>query len=192
MTKREEAIKRKQLAELASRPLSYVSKHPTEFFSTFGSTIKFLSETKGSDITLSDDELLVSKTKMSENESFVAVNRPLNGTISLTLTSTFFDGTFCSCIGYVDPDSAQTAEVYKSLTGVIASRTDVVFLINGVEQEKSGIKLHSNDAIIAVFENDKTIFKTSLSDWTVVVENVQGKVFGIAVAADAESWRLSW
>ncbi|KAL0209307.1 hypothetical protein RCL1_007247 [Eukaryota sp. TZLM3-RCL] len=179
--------------EFKTNPIQFICKYPSEIFSRFGNRTKFIRETKGSCLELSNDDCLVRSTQDCNDNSFVAINHPLNGRITLTLRSTDSYGWFNSCIGYFNPNKCQDDDCYNHFIGI---RSDdglhhgrTYFYTNG-SYEKVTSKLSPSKSIIISFENNKVTYSTLHSGWSRTVDCVDGWVFGIVVCYQDESWSI--
>ncbi|KAL0227947.1 hypothetical protein RCL1_004090 [Eukaryota sp. TZLM3-RCL] len=85
----EEEERQRLLPSYSSNPLSFIVNNPNNFFNVCGGKVKFLSETRGSNLRLSNDDLRVEKTGGGSNgsNSFIAINRPPSGKVIFTSTS---------------------------------------------------------------------------------------------------------
>ncbi|KAL0209337.1 hypothetical protein RCL1_007277 [Eukaryota sp. TZLM3-RCL] len=175
--------------ELKSKPIHFICKYPSEIFSTFGNKTKFIGETKGSSLELSNDDCLVRSTRWCSDNSFVAINHPLNGRITLTLRSTNSNGYFYSYIGYFNPNYCQDRNCDKHFIGISTNYNGTNFYTNG-SYEKVTSKLSPSQSIIISFENNKVTYSTPHSGWSRTVDCVDGWVFGILVYYQGASWSI--
>ncbi|KAL0209324.1 hypothetical protein RCL1_007264 [Eukaryota sp. TZLM3-RCL] len=178
--------------EFKSKPIQFICKYPSEFFSRFGNRTKFIGETKGSCLELSNDDCLVRSTRFCYDNSFVAINHPLNGRITLTLRSTDSDGEFGSCIGYFNPNNCQDDDCYDHFIGIAPhnsfGRGTDFYTIGSAEKVTS--ELSPSQSIIISFENNKVTYSTLHSGWSKTVDCVDGWVFGVFVNYQDESWSI--
>ncbi|KAL0209368.1 hypothetical protein RCL1_007308 [Eukaryota sp. TZLM3-RCL] len=182
-------IQEQKQNEFQSNPIQFICKYPSEIFSRFGNRTKFIGETKGSFLELSNDDCLVRSTRQGKNNSFVAINHPLNGRITLTLSSTRYDGCFGSCIGYFNPNNCQDEDYHNHFIGFNPYYSGTYFRTNG-SREKVTSKLSPSQSIIISFENNKVTYSTSYSGWSRTVDCVDGWVFGIQMYWQDESWSI--
>ncbi|KAL0221211.1 hypothetical protein RCL1_001065 [Eukaryota sp. TZLM3-RCL] len=175
--------------EFKSNPIQFICKYPSEIFSRFGDRTKFIGETKGSRLELSNDDCLVRSTRLSCENSFIAINHPLNGRITLTLRSTNSDGRFFSCIGYFNPNICQDGDCCNHFIGINPFGDGTYFYTNGSNEPVTS-KLSPSQSIIISFENSKVTYSTPHSGWTRTVDCVDGWVFGIFVVREDESWSI--
>ncbi|KAL0220697.1 hypothetical protein RCL1_000551 [Eukaryota sp. TZLM3-RCL] len=104
--------------EFKSNHIEFICTYPSEIFSRFGNITKFISETKGSCLELSNDDCLVRSTRSWFNNSFIAINHPLNGRITLTLRSTHSNGYYNSRIDHFNPNKCRENDCYVHFTGI--------------------------------------------------------------------------
>ncbi|KAL0220356.1 hypothetical protein RCL1_000210 [Eukaryota sp. TZLM3-RCL] len=169
--------------EVRLNPIAFICKYPSEVYDRFGNRTKFIGETKGSCLELSNDECLVRSTRQGKNNSFVAINHPLNGTITLTLRSTHSDGDqFSSYVGYFNPYNCQFEDSVNHFSGINPTNVGLRIFIGG-SCEKVASKLSPFQSIIISFENNKATYSTPHSGWSRTVDCVDGWVFGIFVAS---------
>ncbi|KAL0209302.1 hypothetical protein RCL1_007242 [Eukaryota sp. TZLM3-RCL] len=179
--------------EFKSNPIQFICKYPSEFFSRFGNRTKFIGETKRSCLELSNDDCLVRSTRDFWDNSFIAINHPLNGRITLTFRNTHSNGWFSSCIGYFNPNNCQDRDCYNHFIGINPynglSGYGTNFYTNG-SREKVTSRLSPSQSIIISFENNKVTYSTPHSGWSRTVDCVDGWVFGIFVWCEGESWSI--
>ncbi|KAL0209333.1 hypothetical protein RCL1_007273 [Eukaryota sp. TZLM3-RCL] len=175
--------------EFKSNPIQFICKYPSEIFSRFGNRTKFIGETKGSSLELSNDDCLVRSTRRCWDNSFIAINHPLNGRITLTLRSTRSDGWFNSYIGYFNPNNCQDDDCWKHFIGINPYDDVTYFRTNG-SYEKVTSELSPSQSIIISFKNNKVTYSTLHSGWSRTVDCVDGWVFGIVVYREDESWSI--
>ncbi|KAL0220485.1 hypothetical protein RCL1_000339 [Eukaryota sp. TZLM3-RCL] len=182
-------IEEEKQNEFKSNPIQFICKYPSEIFSRFGNRTKFIGETKGSRLELSNNDCLVRSTRDGFDNSFVDINHPLNGRITLTLRSTDSDGEFGSCIGYFNPNNCQDGYCYDHFIGIVPDSDETDFYTNGTH-EKVTSQLSPSQSIIISFENNKVTYSTPHSRWSRTVDCVDGWVFGIVVVFEDESWTI--
>ncbi|KAL0213347.1 hypothetical protein RCL1_006973 [Eukaryota sp. TZLM3-RCL] len=175
--------------EFKSNPISFICKYPSEIYGRFGNRTKFIGQTKGSCLELSNDDSLVRSTEECSENSFVAINHPLNGRITLTFRSTNSDGFFDSCIGYFNPNKCQDRDFYNHFIGIYPYDEGPYFWTNG-SYEKVSSKLSPSQSIVISFENNKVTYATPHSGWSRTVDCVDGWVFGIQIFYEGESWAI--
>ncbi|KAL0209321.1 hypothetical protein RCL1_007261 [Eukaryota sp. TZLM3-RCL] len=175
--------------ELKSNPIQFICKYPSEIFSRFGNRTKFIGETKGSCLELSNDDCLVRSTRGCDDNSFIAINHPLNGRITLTREGTNSNGWFSSCIGYFNPNNCQDCNCRKHFIGINPYGVGTDFCTNGSDEMVTS-KISPSQSIIISFENNKVTYSTPHSGWTRTVDCVGWWVFGIFVWCEGESWSI--
>ncbi|KAL0220816.1 hypothetical protein RCL1_000670 [Eukaryota sp. TZLM3-RCL] len=181
--------------EFVSNPLVFVCKYPSEVYSRFGNRTKFIPEIKGSRLVLSNNDCLVTSTVDSRANSFVAINHPPNGRITLTLESTRKDGWFCACIGYFNPQECQDRYSYELFTGLEVHRDSLhhqsIFSRKGSCQFNTTSPFSENHSVIISFSDNKATFTTTVySPWSRTVDCVDGWVFGITLYRNGEVWSI--
>ncbi|KAL0209340.1 hypothetical protein RCL1_007280 [Eukaryota sp. TZLM3-RCL] len=182
-------VEQQKQNELKSNPIQFICKYPIEIFSRFGNRTKYIGETKGSCLELSNDDCLVRSTRGCHDNSFIVINHPLNGRITLTLRSTRIDGWFGSCIGYFNPNNCQDDDCYEHFIGIHPDDDGTFFWTNR-SHEKVTSQLSPSQSIIISFENNKVTYSTPHSGWSRTVDCVDGWVFGIVVCFEGESWSI--
>ncbi|KAL0220209.1 hypothetical protein RCL1_000064 [Eukaryota sp. TZLM3-RCL] len=182
-------IQQQKQNEFKSNHIEFICKYPSEIFSRFGNRTKFIGETKGSCLELSNDDCLVRSTRRCWDNSFIAINHPLNGRITLTLRSTRGEGWFSSLIGYFNPNNCQDDDCYKHFIGIHPYDGGTDFYANGSDENVTS-KLSPSQSIIISFENNKVTYSTPHSEWSRTVDCVDGWVFGIVVCFEDESWSI--
>ncbi|KAL0209348.1 hypothetical protein RCL1_007288 [Eukaryota sp. TZLM3-RCL] len=175
--------------EFKSNPIQFICKYPGEIFNRFGNRTKFIGETKGSCLELSNDDCLVRSNQEYDDNSFIVINHPLNGRITLNLRSTDDDGWFMSRIGYFNPNNCQDDDCYNHFIGIVPYHDGTYFCTNGSYEEVTS-KLSPYRSIIISFENNKVTYSTPHSGWSRTVDCVDGWVFGVVVCFEGESWSI--
>ncbi|KAL0209351.1 hypothetical protein RCL1_007291 [Eukaryota sp. TZLM3-RCL] len=176
--------------EFKSNPIQFICKYPSEIFSRFGNRTKFIGETKGSRLELSNGHCLVRSTQDCRGNSFIAINHPLNGRITLTLRSTDSNGWFDSYIGYFNPNKCQDHDCYRNFIGISPYHDDGTWFYTNGSDEMVTSKISPSQSIIISFENNKVTYSTPHSGWTRTVDCVGWWVFGIVVYHEGESWSI--
>ncbi|KAL0220320.1 hypothetical protein RCL1_000174 [Eukaryota sp. TZLM3-RCL] len=176
--------------EFNSNPIAFICSYPSEVYSRFGNRTKFIGETKGSCLELSNDDCLIRSSAECQTHSFIAINHPLNGSIKLTLMHTRMSGGFSSYVGYFHPLTCQDYDFEDHFSGInpYCSATD--FFIKGLCKENITSKLSISQSIIISFSNREVTFSTPHSQWSITMDCPLSMVFGIVVCADNASWFL--
>ncbi|KAL0220868.1 hypothetical protein RCL1_000722 [Eukaryota sp. TZLM3-RCL] len=175
--------------EFKRNPIAFICKYPSEIFSRFGNRIKFIGETKGSCLELSNDDCLVRSTRWCHDNSFIAINHPLNGRITVNLRSTRDDGWFSSYIGYFNPHNCQDRNCDSNFLGIGPYHDGTFFYTTkGFNLVTSELSL--SQSIVISFENNKVTYSTPHSGWSRSVDCVGGWVFGIVVVFQGDSWSI--
>ncbi|KAL0220643.1 hypothetical protein RCL1_000497 [Eukaryota sp. TZLM3-RCL] len=191
LAEEERRIEQQKQNEFKANPIAFICNFPSEVYSIFGNRTKFIGETKGSCLELSNDDCLVRSTNSCRENSFIAINHPLNGRITLTLRSTGSDGCCSSNVGYFNPNKCQDDDSYKHFTGINVYTHGLYFFhISGTRQANVTSKLSPNQSIIISFTNNKVTYSTPHSGWSRTVECVDGWVFGIDIGYNGESWSI--
>ncbi|KAL0217416.1 hypothetical protein RCL1_007997 [Eukaryota sp. TZLM3-RCL] len=176
--------------EFKSKPIDCICKYPSEVYRTLGNKTKFIGETKGSCLELSNDDCLVRSTRGCDENSFIAINHPLNGRITLTLRSTRSNGWFSSRIGYFNPNNCQDSDFHKHFIGIAPYGDGTNFRTNSCWDSSVTSKLSPSQSILISFENNKVTYSTPHSGWSRTEDCVDGWVFGIVVYWEGESWSI--
>ncbi|KAL0220942.1 hypothetical protein RCL1_000796 [Eukaryota sp. TZLM3-RCL] len=177
--------------EVQSDPLSFICKNPNEVYSRFGGTTKFIGETKGSCLELFDRDCLVKSISFCGDNSFIAINHPVNDKITLTLRGTHVcDDLFATYIGYFNPDKCQDDDCWTEFTGISPYIEGTDFVTNGTRECFVTSKLSPSQSIIISFENNKVTYSTPHSGRSRTVDCVDGWVFGIQMFCQGESWSI--
>ncbi|KAL0220468.1 hypothetical protein RCL1_000322 [Eukaryota sp. TZLM3-RCL] len=182
-------IEQQKENEVKTNPIQFICKYPSEIFSRFGNRTKFIRETKGSCLELSNGDCLVRSTRGGFDNSFIAINHPLNGRITLTLSSTRRNGYFASYIGYFNPNNRQDRDCYNHFIGIVPNGGGTCFGTKESNEEVTS-KLSPSQSIIISFKNNKVTYSTSYSGWSRTVDCVDGWVFGVVVLFQDESWSI--
>ncbi|KAL0225113.1 hypothetical protein RCL1_003025 [Eukaryota sp. TZLM3-RCL] len=182
LKKREEDIKQQAIEAQLNQ----------EFINKGG--VKFLASNKGSHLRLSENDLLVRKTRGSIygnwNNSFVHINHPVKGKVVLTLRNSAFD--FDTRIGLFDPSHCQTSDCYNYAHALYVSNGTTQFRVNNSNTEPSnpgGISV--GQQIIIDFNNDQVTFSVPSLGYSYTVTWPSGYVFGLAMLWQITSWQIS-
>ncbi|KAL0213046.1 hypothetical protein RCL1_006672 [Eukaryota sp. TZLM3-RCL] len=151
---------------------------------------KFLAQTKGSSLVLSTNDCHVESLSDSSQNSFVAINHPTSGQISLSLRCTRGDGSFSTYIGYFDHSHAQSPHCISHFTAINPYWNDTKFITSGGEEYLTIPKLKTGDCILVLFENTSVTFSSSHSKWQKIIHCDSRKQFGIVLYHKGESWSL--
>ncbi|KAL0220151.1 hypothetical protein RCL1_000006 [Eukaryota sp. TZLM3-RCL] len=172
-------------------PTEFICKYPNNFYSRFGSRIKFIRETIGArkSLHLSKSDCLVKNLKAGRKNSFIAINHPPSGKFSVTLRSAG-KGCFWALIGHFCSLHCQSGKCENHFVGAIPYRKGVHFQSNESHQRKVTSKLSLNQSVIVSFENNKVTYSTPHSGWSRTVDCVDGWVFGISLFYQGESWSV--
>ncbi|KAL0220871.1 hypothetical protein RCL1_000725 [Eukaryota sp. TZLM3-RCL] len=184
------AEEQRKQEELVIDPLAFVCKYPSEIFSRFGNRTKFIGETKGSCLELSNDDCLVRSSQDCDDNSFIAINHPLNGRITLTLRSTDDDAWYCLYVGFFNPEECQDDDCFLQFIGVELHGDGVDFSTNGSRESNVTSKLSPSQSIIISFENNNVTYSSPHSGWSRTVDCVDGWVFGAVTGCEGESWSI--
>ncbi|KAL0209254.1 hypothetical protein RCL1_003512 [Eukaryota sp. TZLM3-RCL] len=174
--------------------IKFICKYPSEVYSRFGNRTKFIGETKGSCLELSNDDCLVRSMKNFNENSFIAINHPLNGRITLTLRIRRSDDWFSSFIGYFNPNKCQDNSFLKFFTGIQLCFRGTNFsrllrTYGSCEYNVTSAILPSQSVVIS-FTNNIVTYSTPHSGWSRTVDCVDGWVFGISLFYEGELWSI--
>ncbi|KAL0227624.1 hypothetical protein RCL1_003768 [Eukaryota sp. TZLM3-RCL] len=171
-----------RLAPYRSNPLSFIANNPNNFFNVCGGKVKFLSDTRGSNLTLSNDDLRVEKTSRGCSNSFIAINRPPTGSIIFTANKVAI-----SFIGVFDPSHAQGSRPFDHMSGVQVCNNGYYVRLQG---------MRTNETIITIsrveVEFTQSKFKITLpqANWSRDYVYEEGWVFGLSMYHHGESWTI--
>ncbi|KAL0228388.1 hypothetical protein RCL1_004531 [Eukaryota sp. TZLM3-RCL] len=180
--KRLEEERQRLLPSYRSNPLSFIAKNPNNFFNICGGKVKFLSETRGSKLTLSNDDLQVTNTGDGNmDNSFIAINRPPTGKVVL-IANNVSD----SRIGVFDPSKAQS-DPYNHMSGIRIGSSDFAVYLRGSSSNRT------NTTITRVeVEFTQSNFKITLpqANWSRDYVYEEGWVFGLFMWDNGDSWSI--
>ncbi|KAL0228291.1 hypothetical protein RCL1_004434 [Eukaryota sp. TZLM3-RCL] len=172
------------LTSYRSNPLSFIAKNFRIFFNVCGGKVKFLTETRGFNLRLSNDDLRVEKTGTNGHvNSFIAINRPLTGKVVLTTN------TSPNCyLGIFNPSQVQYEDCCNSLTGILAYHTSFYVLLRGSETKETNTKITRVEV-----EFTQSNFKITLpqANWSRDYDYEEGWVFGLCLYDANQSWSLT-
>ncbi|KAL0222261.1 hypothetical protein RCL1_002115 [Eukaryota sp. TZLM3-RCL] len=175
-------------------PLTFLTKNPHDFFKVCGGAVQFLSETCGSELSLSNNNHWVEKTKRLGNfckHSFVAINHDYNGVIILTLRSKGEYGHFYSSIGFFDPIGCLSND-YRSFTGVQITWCASSFVLrqSGKEEYHTDKIMEVDDMLIISFQDHYVTFALPSQDWSKTVPCEENGILGIHLSLIDECWSI--
>ncbi|KAL0217288.1 hypothetical protein RCL1_007869 [Eukaryota sp. TZLM3-RCL] len=160
-------------------------KFPSNFFKDFGGKVLFIEQTKGQKLHIFDHGSLVVCRYTKPDSSFVAINHPQSGIISLILKDAPISGAFSSYIGYFNPNSCQNDDCHKLFTGVHCSSAGLNFYINGRQSEKIKVAFDIDDVVEIEFTPSHVSYQ--VDQWSKCVARTYGWVFGM-VLCNPETW----
>ncbi|KAL0210586.1 hypothetical protein RCL1_005022 [Eukaryota sp. TZLM3-RCL] len=178
-----------EMDEFLLDPMGFL-KFPREFFVRLGGLVKFIPETMGRNLSLCNSDSKVRSESEGFEQSFVAINHPKNGKISLTLTLKGTGGRFCCCIGYFDPSYSQTDLCFKHFTGISPFHLSTDFIRRGVKDPNITTALKFSSSIDVTFSSSHVCFSTPHSGWSRTVNCENGWVFGISCCSKMQAWSL--
>ncbi|KAL0224627.1 hypothetical protein RCL1_002539 [Eukaryota sp. TZLM3-RCL] len=181
----------KRLAELAKQQ-ALEAQLNQEFINKGG--VKFLASNKGSKLTLSENDLLVTRTGGRDgyyDNSFIKINHPVKGKVVLTLrNSGRYD--FSTRIGLFDPSHCQASNCYHYTHALYVNSCCTQFEVNDNNTGPSnpgGISV--GQQIVIDFNKDQVTFSVSSLGYSHTVTWPSGYVFGLTMAFQNTSWQVS-
>ncbi|KAL0217296.1 hypothetical protein RCL1_007877 [Eukaryota sp. TZLM3-RCL] len=183
--------KQQALFRFSSNPFDFL-KHPNDFYQLCGSRVKFIQKGMGCYCEVSHNDCRVGKdVEDGMKYSFVAINHPNNGTITLTLESTSLDTRFQGSIGYTDPSRLHTSYTSSSFRGIIVYYTGVQFKDEYLESKMVTSPMNLGNCVVHVsFTDTHVTYSTPHTGWSRTVERTVGWVFGIFLMFKGESWSV--
>ncbi|KAL0224953.1 hypothetical protein RCL1_002865 [Eukaryota sp. TZLM3-RCL] len=181
--KRLEEERQRLLPSYRSNPLSFIANNPNNFFNVCGGKVKFLSETSGSRLTLSNDDLRVDKNgSYGYPNSFIAINRPPTGKVVLT-----GNNVFDSFIGVFNPSQAQGGYPYDHMSGIRVGSNCFYVYLRGSRSNQTNTKITRVEV-----EFTQSNFQITLpqANWSRDYDYEEGWVFGLVMRNSGESWLL--
>ncbi|KAL0225290.1 hypothetical protein RCL1_003202 [Eukaryota sp. TZLM3-RCL] len=183
----------KRLTELAKQQ-ALEAQLNQEFINKGGA--KFLASNKGSSLTLSENDLLVTKTGGNQghwDNSFVQINHPVKGKVVLTLRN-FISGRydFDTRIGLFDPSHCQASNCsnYAHILYVYSGITQ--FKVNNSFTGPSNIRgISVGEQVVIDFNNDQVTFSVPSLGYSHRVTWPSGYVFGLSMFYQNTSWQIS-
>ncbi|KAL0228537.1 hypothetical protein RCL1_004680 [Eukaryota sp. TZLM3-RCL] len=183
--KRLEEERQQLLASYRSNPLCFIANHPNNCINVCGGKVKFLSETRGFNLTLSNDDLRVEKTDGGGDgsNSFIAINRPPTGKLILTNIQT------PDClIGLFDPSHAQGGSPHSPMSGIDVHSNKFLVILRGSQSHQRNRKITRIEV-----EFTQSNFKITLpqAQWSRDYDYEDGWVFGLIMWSQGQSWVLN-
>ncbi|KAL0225474.1 hypothetical protein RCL1_003386 [Eukaryota sp. TZLM3-RCL] len=178
----------KRLAELAKQQ-ALEAQRQQELLER--SRVKFLASNKGSNLSLSENDCLVSKVGGGWDNAFVQINHPVKGKVVLTPTS--FGGSHQTFIGLFDESHIQTSSCYKNAHALLICKNYTEFWINNNYQSgphPSSI-ISINQQIIIEFNNQQVTFSIPTCNYSHTITWPSNHVFGLVIGEQGNSWRVS-
>ncbi|KAL0212653.1 hypothetical protein RCL1_006279 [Eukaryota sp. TZLM3-RCL] len=180
----------KRLEELAKQQ-ALEAQLNQEFINKGGP--KFLSTNKGSNISLSNNDLTASKvTANSYDQAFVPIQHPVVGKVVLTLgretTSNFWTD-----VGFFNPSHLQAQKIDCPINAhtlhIWSSRTQ--FRVNGSYTEQQLGDISIGQQIIIEFNNNQVTFTVPSLSFSHQITLPNGYVFGLSMYWPNTSWHIS-
>ncbi|KAL0224682.1 hypothetical protein RCL1_002594 [Eukaryota sp. TZLM3-RCL] len=153
---------------------------------------KFLASNKGSSLTLSENDLLVTKTCGNQghwDNSFIEINHPVKGKVVLTLRNS---GNFHTYIGLFDPSHCQASDCPHYAHALYVYRGRTQFKVNNSYTGPSNPGVISvGQQVVIDFNNDQVTFSVPSLGYSHTVTWPSGYVFGLCIAWQNTSWQIS-
>ncbi|KAL0217307.1 hypothetical protein RCL1_007888 [Eukaryota sp. TZLM3-RCL] len=160
---------------------------------TMSSGIKFLASNEESSITLSDHDLVATKTLSGSlwDNFFVAIQHPVKGKVVLTLLK--FDNTFTSFIGFFNPSFLQSSSCYKKALSLFVCNGSTQFYTSSYDKtgplDRGGIS--KGQQVVIEFNNNQATFSVPSIGYSYTVTWSSDFVFGLCLPFQTTSWKLS-
>ncbi|KAL0227746.1 hypothetical protein RCL1_003889 [Eukaryota sp. TZLM3-RCL] len=179
--KRLEEERQRLLASYRSNALSFIVNNPINFFNVCGGKVKFLSETRGHKVRLSNADLQADMTAGSKDNSFVAINRPPTGKVVLNANNVSD-----SFIGVFDSSKAQS-DPYNHISGIQVRSSDFYVYLRGSYSNRTITKITRVEV-----EFTQSNFKITLpqANWSRDYDYEPGWVFGLFMWDSGDSWSI--
>ncbi|KAL0212392.1 hypothetical protein RCL1_006018 [Eukaryota sp. TZLM3-RCL] len=187
-THRQEENRQEQINGSKYNGYLLASRFPKNIFSHFGNVSKFVPETKGLNLLLSENDLVVESKNDGRRGSFVLINHPVVGKVTLTLRSTGIRGCFESLIGFFRPSTCQEPSCYSYFTGIRSCHEGTDFLTNEVSDLDQTMSI--SHSVEVSFDNNIVTYSTPHTGWSRTVDCVHDWVFGMSVYSKNESWKV--
>ncbi|KAL0224890.1 hypothetical protein RCL1_002802 [Eukaryota sp. TZLM3-RCL] len=153
------------------------------------SRVKFLASNKGSNLSLCENDCLVSKSSsLSYQDSFVEIQRPTVGKVVLTLQSST-SGSY-SFIGLFDPNYAQTGGSYSHGISFRVYNGCFQLFQNGSMTGPTATLSHGS-SVVFQFNNQTVTASVPCTNFSQSISIPTDHVFGITMAHQPVSWRVS-
>ncbi|KAL0217556.1 hypothetical protein RCL1_008137 [Eukaryota sp. TZLM3-RCL] len=151
---------------------------------------KYLASDKGSNITLSENDLVATKNVDGYDNSFVAIQHPVKGKVVLTLLNFGFD--LETCIGFFDPSYSQIDGCYDN-AHFLHVHIGIQFFANIPNQSGPSIsgRIPIGQQIIIEFNNNQATFSVRSLGYSHIVTWPSDYVFGLTMLNRNTSWKLS-
>ncbi|KAL0225014.1 hypothetical protein RCL1_002926 [Eukaryota sp. TZLM3-RCL] len=177
----EKRLEEERLASYRAH-LSFIANNPNNFFNVCGGKVKFLSETMGSRLTLSNDDLRVEKNDDGWSNSFIAINRPPTGKVVLTGNNVSY-----SFIGVFNPSQAQGGSPECHMSGIVVYSDCFYVYLRGSHSNSTHTKITRLEV-----EFTQSNFKITLpqANWSREYDYEEGWVFGLVMVHGGKSWSL--
>ncbi|KAL0210458.1 hypothetical protein RCL1_004894 [Eukaryota sp. TZLM3-RCL] len=151
---------------------------------------KFLSTNKGSKITLSENDLVATKTGGDcWDNSFIKINHPVKGKVVLTLLE--FGSHFHTYIGLFDPSHCQTGSCLSYAQALRVWNGYTQFRVNGSYTGPQSGGISKNQQVIIEFNNNQVTFSAPSLGYSHSITWPSGYVFGLVTFYQNTSWKVS-
>ncbi|KAL0225551.1 hypothetical protein RCL1_003463 [Eukaryota sp. TZLM3-RCL] len=177
----------KRLAELAKQQ-ALEAQRQQELLER--SRVKFLASNKGSNLSLSENDCLVSKVGGGWDNAFVQINHPVKGKVVLTPTS--FGGSHQTFIGLFHESHIKTSSCYGYAHALYIHKDYTQFWINNRSTGPHPSSIISiNQQILIEFNNQQVTFSIPTCNYSHTITWPSNHVFGLAIGDQGNSWRVS-
>ncbi|KAL0217692.1 hypothetical protein RCL1_008272 [Eukaryota sp. TZLM3-RCL] len=153
--------------------------------------VKYLASNKGSNITLTENDLVATKTSCGRDNSFVAIQHPIKGKVVLTLLN--FATKFETFIGFFSPYHLQTPDAFNNAHSLYLFNTMTQFFL--VEATMVGPSnpgpISKGQQIIIELNNNQATFSVPSLGYSHTVTSPSDYVFGLIISDKNTSWKLS-
>ncbi|KAL0210387.1 hypothetical protein RCL1_004823 [Eukaryota sp. TZLM3-RCL] len=151
---------------------------------------KFLSTNKGSKITLSENDLVATKTSGNcWDNSFIKINHPVKGKVVLTLLE--IGSNFYTYIGLFDPSHCQTGSCMSYAQALFVWNGYTQFRVNDSYTGPRSGGISKNQQVIIEFNNNQVTFSVPSLGYSHSITWPSGYVFGLVTCYQNTLWKVS-
>ncbi|KAL0209277.1 hypothetical protein RCL1_003535 [Eukaryota sp. TZLM3-RCL] len=170
-------------------PLEFIIKNRQISWRLCGGVVKFIPQGKGTNLKLTKDDCFATSVHEGFQDSFVPINHPLVGRITLTLKAANRLGKFMASIGFFDITKCYMSYSDGHFVGFRTRLGACHF------KEKGSFKrvctgMEVKQSVVIDFDRTKVTYSLPHEGWTCSLVYDEKMVFGISIFYNKEAWAV--